>query len=136
MTTNTDTVMAIYEAFGRMDIPAILGHLDDNVEWDLQLRETAIPYLQGGNGTAHVLSFFGALGGTFNLTHFVPGTPCAGGDLVIVPIMAGGNIIGGGDIVPNLEAHMWRFGADGKVVAFDHIGDWAIHVRALATVNA
>lgn len=136
MSTNIDTVLAIYDAFGRGDVATILGYLDDDVEWDLAARETPVPYLQAGHGKDHVLSFFGKLAATFNITSFAPGTPCAGGDLVLVPIVIAGNIVGGGDIPSNLEAHMWRFGTDGKVVGFDHIGDFAIHEDALAAVNA
>ena len=32
--SNTETVKAIYEAFGRGDVATILDKLDDAVEWD------------------------------------------------------------------------------------------------------
>src|ERR1035438_1131236 len=35
--SNIDTVKQMYEAFGRGDVPAIIGHLDPNVEWDLDI---------------------------------------------------------------------------------------------------
>jgi ketosteroid isomerase-like protein len=31
---NLESVQAVYEAFGRGDVPAILGALADDVEWD------------------------------------------------------------------------------------------------------
>jgi hypothetical protein len=43
-----------------------------------------------------------------------------------------GRIIGGGAIPLNEEVHDWRFGSDGKVVAFCHVVDLALHERALA----
>lgn len=31
--TNGDIVRGLYEAFGRGDVPAVLGVLDENIEW-------------------------------------------------------------------------------------------------------
>ena len=43
MSDNVGTVAAIYEAFGRGDLPAILDQLADDVQWEQGIRETAIP---------------------------------------------------------------------------------------------
>ena len=53
-------------------------------------------------------------------------------DNVLVPVLMAGRIIGGGAIPLNEEVHDWRFGSDGKVVAFCHVVDLALHERALA----
>ena len=39
--SNVDTVKEMYEAFGRGDVPAIIEKLDENVEWDTEIRLTA-----------------------------------------------------------------------------------------------
>lgn len=43
---NRETVIGIYEAFGRGDVPWILDRLDDDVEWEPGIRDTGLPYLR------------------------------------------------------------------------------------------
>ena len=58
---HVSTVMAIYEAFGRGDVPAVLGHLADDVRWDHGMRRTNVPYLKAVTGHAAVAEFFRVL---------------------------------------------------------------------------
>jgi len=136
MADNVGTVARIYEAFGRGDVPSIIDELDDDVAWEDGIRETGLPYLLPGRGKQHVVSFFQRLAESLELTQFDVGPFCDGGEIVVVPVLQAGRIIGGGVIAPNLEAHVWRFGAHGKVTSFQHIGDWALHERAAAQVSA
>src|SRR5687768_17005765 len=115
MADNLATVARIYEAFGRGDVTSIIDELDDDISWEEGIRDTGLPYLLPGRGKQHVLAFFERLGATLELTQFDVGPLCDGGDVVMVPITHAGRIIGGGEIPPNVEAHVWRFGADGKV---------------------
>ena len=136
MAHNVATVARIYEAFGRGDVASIIDELDDDVSWDEGIRETGVPYLLPGRGKQHVIGFFERLAVTLELTQFDLGPLCDGGDVVTVPIVLAGRIIGGGAIPANEEAHIWRFGEDGKVTSFRHVGDWALHERAAAKVSA
>lgn len=136
MADNVGTVNDIYAAFGRGDVPWILDQLADDVAWEEGTRATALPYLQPGRGKQHVAEFFGHVAATLVFTRFEPGTPCDGGDTVLVPLWSAGRIIDGGEFPALLEAHEWQFGADGKVTSFRHIGDWAPHERALAARQA
>jgi ketosteroid isomerase-like protein len=52
--TNVGTVQQIYEAFGRGDVPAILEHLADDVEWEYGLTSTDVPWLQPQHGRTEV----------------------------------------------------------------------------------
>jgi ketosteroid isomerase-like protein len=130
MSDNVGTVGAIYEAFGRGDIPAILDKLSDDVQWEHGIRETAIPYYVPGTGKDHVVAFFQNLAANLDLSHFEPLAICDGGDIVTVPIRYAGRIIGGGEIAMDMECHVWRFDADGKVASFNHILDLAVQERA------
>ena len=56
--------------------------------------------------------------------------PSPSGDIVTVPIRYAGRIIGGGEIPMDMECHVWRFGADGKVAAFNHVLDLEVQERA------
>ena len=130
MSDNVSTVAGIYEAFGRGDVPAILDRLADDVQWEQGIRTTAIPYYVPGVGKQHVVSFFENLAANLDLSHFEPLAICDGGDIVTVPIRYAGRIIGGGEIAMDMECHVWRFCADGKVASFNHILDLAVQERA------
>lgn len=132
MADNVGTVAGIYAAFGRGDVPWIIDQLADDVQWDVGVRDTGLSYLRPGCGKAHVAEFFGHVGATITFSHFQPGTPCDGGDTVIMPVWVAGAIVGGGAFPLDLEAHVWTFGADGKVTAFRHIGDFATQEAAAA----
>jgi uncharacterized protein len=119
------TVGAIYAAFGRGDVPFIIDQLADDVEWEQGIRDTELPWLQPGVGKDHVLAFFGALGGGLQFTTFEPLTIAQAGDDVVAVIREAAIALATGlPVEPDLYAHVWRFGPDGKVVSFRHIGDW------------
>ena len=53
-----DTVQTIYAAFGRGDVPAILAHLDEQIEWEHDAEgwdSYGVPWLRPGAGTRHVI---------------------------------------------------------------------------------
>jgi ketosteroid isomerase-like protein len=132
MADNVRTVAAIYEAFGRGDVPAILERMADDVDWEPGIRDTAVPYYQPGRGREHAATFLQQLAANLELTHFEPLAICDGGDIVAVPIRYSGRIIGGGDIPMDMECHVWRFDADGRVASFNHVVDLGFHERVFA----
>lgn len=136
MADHAATVAGIYEAFGRGDVDAILDALDDDIEWDVGVRDTGLEYLRERHGKEEVAGFFPALMSTVELTHFEPLAICVGGDYVTVPVRHAGNIIGGGEVPMTMETHIWRFGPNGKVASFQHVFDYAIHERAAASQPA
>jgi hypothetical protein len=72
------------------------------------------------------------LAANLELTHFEPLAICDGGDIVAVPIRYAGRIIDGGDIPMEMQCHVWRFDADGKVTSFNHVADLGLHEKAFA----
>ena len=121
------TVMAIYEAFGRGDVPAILEQMADDVKWDQGIRDTGLPWLVQGEGPAHVARFFEALGGGMTFTRFEPTAVCTSDDgrTVMVSIVEGAtNLATGKAVEEDVFVHIWTFGDDGKITAFRHVGDW------------
>lgn len=124
-------VMAIYEAFGRGDVPAILGHLADDVRWDHGVRRTGVPYLAAGTGHEHVADFFVALGTQLEIGRFEVTSIVTQGDEVMARVeISGRNRVTGLAVDVYPEVHHWRVGKDGKIVEFTHIGDWAVHEAA------
>lgn len=131
MGTNADTVMGMYAAFGRGDVEHILGQMRDDVRWDQGLRDTGLDYLVPGSGKDHVARFFGALAGSVEFTLFEPGTPCEGGDTVMVAVREVARNLGTGAEIPeDVFVHIWTFDGDGKVASFRHVGDLATHEAA------
>jgi ketosteroid isomerase-like protein len=140
MSSNTDTVMGMYAAFGRGDLDHILAQLSDDVSWDEGLRHTGLSYLVPGTGKQHVAGFFGALAQNIEFTRFEPGVPCASDDTVMVAVReAGRNIVTGAPLGDETVVHIWTFDPSGKVTAFRHVGDFAVHeaaARSVATAAA
>lgn len=132
MADHVATVAEIYEAFGRGDVGAILAHVADDVVWEGGARDTGLDYLRERRGKHEVAEFFPALAANLALTHFEPLALCAAGDYVTVPVRHAGRIVGGGEVPMTTEAHLWRFDAQGKLVEFRHLFDFAVHERAAA----
>jgi ketosteroid isomerase-like protein len=137
MNSNTDTVTAIYAAFGRGDVAFILDLMSDDVQWDHGIRDTGLTYLRPGTGKQAVAGFFTELGSQLEFTTFEPQTPCSGGDTVMVAVHeAARNITTGSEIPGDVFVHIWTFGPDGKVTSFRHVGDWSTHEAAAQAVPA
>jgi ketosteroid isomerase-like protein len=59
--SNIPTVHDIYAAFARGDVPAILGRLAADVEWEYGPATPDVPWLQPRRGPAEVGRFFASL---------------------------------------------------------------------------
>jgi uncharacterized protein len=116
------TVQQIYEAFGRGDVPAILGHLADDVSWDQDAPRYGVPLYEPGVGKAHVERFFSTLQ-DIEFLRFEPSNFLSGGNQVAVPIAVEVRVKATGKTVKALEVHLWTFGEDGKVTRFFHCID-------------
>jgi uncharacterized protein len=107
------TVQQIYEAFGLGDVPAILGHLADDVSWDQDAPGYGVPLSEPGVGKAHVERFFSTLQ-DIEFLRFEPPNFLSGGNQVAVPIAVEVRVKATGKTVKALEVHLWTFGEDGK----------------------
>jgi len=68
---NKRTAQDIYAAFDRRDVPAILSHLREDIEWEYGMADNDVPWFQKRKGRAAVPSFFQAMGG-IDLQNFKP----------------------------------------------------------------
>lgn len=64
---NTEQVKAIFEAFGRGDVPFILDQLAADVRFTSHL-DPVVPWAGEFSGRDNVAQFFGALGGSVEVT--------------------------------------------------------------------
>ena len=127
--SNSEVVGRIYEAFARGDVPAILEHLAEDVEWEYGVNSTSVPWLQPRRGRREVPGFFEALAGV-ELHRFVPKMFLQSGDVVVVLVDVELTVRATGRrVVEDDEVHIWHF-ASGKVARFRHRADTHQHLRA------
>ena len=125
--SNAAKVQAIYEAFGRGDVQAILDRLDDAVEWETATPVAEVPWLQARRGKENVRGFFESMA-PLTITRFEPHTAFDGGDKVFVLIQFEATARGKSYTFPN-HGHLWQFNDAGKVVKYDHVTDTAQMIR-------
>jgi hypothetical protein len=129
--THVDVVQRIYEAFGRGDVPVILEHLAEDVEWEYGANSTDVPWLQPRRGRAEVGQFFASLAG-LDIRKFQPKTLLAAGDTVVALIDLEATVRATSrQVVEEDEVHVWHFGADGRIRRFRHRVDTHQHWAAL-----
>jgi ketosteroid isomerase-like protein len=69
---NTKIVQAVYEAFGRGDVAAIVDVVTDDVDWAADTSSTAAPWYGVHHGKDGVVAFFDAFGSTMDVQQFDP----------------------------------------------------------------
>ena len=75
---------AIFDDFRSGNIPALLGHLTDDVDWNVPGEGTIIPFGGHVQGKAAVALFFQKVGATADFTKFDQYEYFAAGDTVVV----------------------------------------------------
>jgi hypothetical protein len=129
MSRNAETVQEIYALFGRGDIPAILGKLREDIEWEHDAVDHGVPWLVPRKGRSEVVGFFETLAG-IEFRRFEPRAILEGGNQVVATIFVDLTVKATGGTIRDLEAHLWTFDDDGKVARFKHLADTHQHVRA------
>jgi ketosteroid isomerase-like protein len=126
------TVAAVYAAFGRGDVPAVLERLAVDVAWDDWpdnfAQRAGAPHLVARRGRAEVAGFFGVLG-SWTVLDFAVLDVIGTGRQVVAEVRASFALPGGGRFADE-ELHLWTFGEDGLVVRFRHYCDTAKHIAA------
>ena len=69
---NIKTVTAVYEAFGRGDVAAILHVVTDDVDWAAEAASSAAPWYGVRHGKDAVAAFFSDFGSTMEVEEFAP----------------------------------------------------------------
>ena len=131
MSENVETVAAIYDAFGRGDIPAILDRLSDDVrweEWEEPSQRASVPWLMPRTGKEGVLQFFGIVG-AFQFHEFNVRSLMNGGNHVVAEVVLDVTVPSGVRYRDE-ELHFWTFDDEGAVVRFRHYVDTAKHIAA------
>lgn len=126
--SNLETVKAIYDAFGRGDIPFILSCLDENVAWekwdDNAAQQAGVPYMREHRSPEGVMGFFGETA-RLGITNFEVVSMMEGANKIAVEFYIEAERFGSEE-----EIHLWTFGENGKITAFRHYLDTAKHIAA------
>ncbi len=133
--SNLETIQAVYEAFGKGDIPAILGRLAPDVEWEQwEGRNTAqaagVPWMAAGTGPGGAIAFFTAVGSLMEFKSFEVLNMLEGGNQVAVTVKLEVAINSTGKTFKEEEIHMWTFNDAGQISAMRHYSDTAKHIAA------
>jgi ketosteroid isomerase-like protein len=129
---NLATTQGIYEAFGKGDMPGLLGALAEDVAWEQwgenHAQRAGVPWLEERRGRDGAGEFFGLVAG-WEIHDFQVLSMLAGGEKVAVEILMDATPAGGSRFRDE-ELHVWTFGADGKVTQMRHYVDTAKHIAA------
>ena len=127
--SNGDIVRGLYEAFGRGDVPGVLGALDESIEWT---EAEGFPY--GGTYRGHqavLEGVFMKLGTEWENWTAVPAKIIDGGDGEVVALGTyTGKYLATGKSISVPYAHAWTL-RDGKAVRFQQYTDTAEVAKAL-----
>ncbi len=134
-TDNLAACQAMYEAFGRGDVPAILAHMADDIALDDWTGNSAVDSglmvnMQPRFGKDGVKAFFAALGAGLDFQKFEVTNLLAGGNQVAATVSLRTVVKETGKTVADDMIHLWTFNDDGKAVRFLHYLDTAKHMAA------
>jgi ketosteroid isomerase-like protein len=111
---NIKRIRAVYEAFGKGDVGAIVDAVTDDVDWASDTNSTAAPWYGVRHGKDGVASFFEAFGSAMEVAEFTPLTFAGNEDAVLTVVhFRAKSRSTGKEIDMNLH-HYFRF-RDGKV---------------------
>ena len=133
MGSNTETVQALYEAFGKGDVPAILDRLAIDVRWeqwaDNRAQAAGVPWMQARTGPGEVAEFFNIVG-NFEVQEFSVVGLMEGGNQVVAEVVIEVTDRVSGAHYRDEELHLWTFDDRGKVTRLRHYTDTAKQIAA------
>ena len=122
--TNIKTIAAVYEAFGRGDVAAILGAVTDDVDWAAETTSTAAPWYGVRHGKDAVAGFFAAFGSAMEVEEFTPVSFASNDTDVLTVIRFAARSRATGKTATMDLHHFFRF-RDGKIAYYRGTEDTA-----------
>src|SRR3954451_20110071 len=129
---NLRTVRAIYEAFGKADVDAILANVTDDVDWATEAASRDAPWYGPRRGKDGVASFFRDIAGAIDVLEFAPVSLAANDAEVMAFLTFRLAAKSTGREAAMHVQHYWRL-RDGKVEYYRGTEDTAQTVAALAS---
>ncbi|MBU6342783.1 MAG: nuclear transport factor 2 family protein [Bacteroidetes bacterium] len=137
MTNNIQTVQKIYACFAQGDVPGILEHLDEQVQWEPwgetnTAQNGGVPWMQHRIGKDAVIGFFQLLATKLNITQFEVTNLMGGGHQVAAAFTITSTFLDTHKQYHDEAMHLWTFNEAGKVIQFRHYLDTAKHLEVIA----
>jgi ketosteroid isomerase-like protein/quinol monooxygenase YgiN len=132
--SNIATVQALYAAFGRGDVPAILDVVNPDVRW-VNAGPPSVPYARERRGLDEVREFFDAIYANVDVTAFEPREYFANGARVLATGMWSGRAKPSARTFASEWTLAWTL-RDGKVTSFRSYEDTHALAQAFDTANA
>ena len=132
MTTddNVKTIQAVYEAFSRGDLPAILDTLTDDVDWASDASSNEVPWWGVRHGKDAVTDFFVQLAGGTETQEFTTLELIGEGDTVLTIVRYRVKSRTTGREAEMLLHHYWKF-RDGKIAYYRGAEDTLLTLRTV-----
>jgi ketosteroid isomerase-like protein len=127
---NIKVVQDAYAAFGRNDVPGLLNHMTEDIDWQM-FGPQELPTGGPRKGKPEVSRFFKEVGETWNFEKFEPRQFIAQGDMVVALGFYSGTAKSNGRTFGSEFAHVFTV-RNGKVVKFREYTDTANLVGALS----
>jgi ketosteroid isomerase-like protein len=118
---NIRAVEAVFEAFGRGDIPYILDQLTDDVHWVAHL-DPSVPWSGDYSGKANVPPFFEALGGSIDVAGHPVNQLVAQDDTLVALGDVSFSVRSTGRTGDSSWVYVWTL-RDGKIAGYDQFND-------------
>jgi ketosteroid isomerase-like protein len=114
---NIKTITAVYEAFGRGDVAAILDAVTDDVDWAAEAASSAAPWYGVRHGKDAVAAFFSDFGSTMEVEEFTPVSFAANDTDVLTVVRFRARSRGTGRTAQMNLHHSFKF-RDGKIAYY------------------
>lgn len=138
MNNHVTTVKSIYEAYSQRNIPAIVEHLSENVQWehwdDNSTQRAGVPWMQARRGKEGAQEFFQSLG-NLRIVDFRVLSLLSNENQVAAEIVIEADVPAAGSHFRDEEMHVWTFDEQGKVIRFRHYTDTAKHIAAAGRIT-
>jgi ketosteroid isomerase-like protein len=122
---NAKTVSAVFEAFGKGDVAAILERCTDDTEWSFNAREPPVPWQGTYRGKQQLPAFFEAMAKHIDIRAFEPRLIAEGARDVLYQVRIGYVIRRNGKSVNEEQIQWWTLDGTGKVRRLRHYTDTA-----------
>ena len=130
------TILSIYEAFGRGDLPGILAAIADEVDWGVDPDAPvarAVPWLARVRTRDEVAArYFAGVVGDLEWHDFRPVAVAVDGDQVVSVIEEDYTVRATGRRVRTVGVHHFTLGPDGRIVRYRPVVDTEAMMTAYA----
>ena len=130
-THNIETVKAVYAAFVRGDVGAVLDAVTDDVDWGTETSSTGAPWYGIRKGKEGVGTFFDDLGKAMEVEDFTPLTFAATDDGDVLTVVRFAMRSRETGKVAKMQLHHFFGFSNGKISAYRGTEDTAVTVSTL-----